>query len=107
MPATPATAALTPAAAIDEVSADSPGFLPRPDILRAGASPALFPGTDNTARTVTEVEGDRISVTIHDQGKLGLNFGSGGATWPVVEGIAHDGLVAHFPELTPVCILTA
>ncbi len=107
MPATPATAALTPAAAVDEVSADSPGFLPRPDILRAGASPALFPGTDNTARTVTEVEGDRISVTIHDQGKLGLNFGSGGATWPVVEGIAHDGLVAHFPELTAVCILTA
>jgi hypothetical protein len=114
VPAAVATSASTPVAALtaaagafDETSADSPGFLPRPDVLRAGASPALVPGTDNTPHTVTEVKGDRISVTIHDQGKLGLNFGTGGATWPVVESIAHDGLVAHFPELTAVRLLTA
>ena len=96
--------ALVPAAmaVFDEHSGDSPGFLPRPDVARAGASPALLPGTETLQQRVTEMEGNRVSVTIHDQGKLGLNFGSGGATWPVVESIAQDGLVAHYPELTAV-----
>lgn len=108
LPAVTLTAtSVTPTAVLDETSADSPGFLPRPDVLRAGASPALVPNTRNTPRELTEVEGDRISVTIREHGKLGLNFGTGGATWPVVESIAPDGLVAHFPELTPVCLLSA
>lgn len=106
-PVTLAATPVTPTAVLDETSADSPGFLPRPDVLRAGASPALVPDTRNTPRQVTEVKGDRISVAIHEQGKLGLNFGSGGATWPVVESIAPDGLVAQFPELTRVCLLSA
>ena len=95
--------ALVPAAvaAFDEV--DSPGFLPRPDaqrLLSPGLSPALLPATEHMSRRVTEIEGNRLSVTIYDQGKLGLNFGSSGVTWPVVESIALDGLVAHHPELT-------
>lgn len=87
----------------DETSPDSPGFLPRPEAVRTEASPALLPGSAIAPRMLTELDDGRISVTIHDQGKLGLNFGSGGATWPLVESIAQDGLVAHFPEITAVC----
>ena len=51
------------------------------------------------SRTVTETVGNRLSVAIHDQGKLDLNFGPSGAAWPVVASIAADGLIGHYPEL--------
>jgi Leucine-rich repeat (LRR) protein len=68
----------------------------------ATPSPAVVPTTPpkHASRIVTKVEGDQVTVTIHEQGKLGLNFGATGATWPAVESIATDGLCAQHPELT-------
>lgn len=58
------------------------------------------------ATVIKAPEEDRVSVTIHHQGKLGLNFGDGGSSWPVVESIAIGGLAARFPELKPVGLLS-
>ena len=50
------------------------------------------------SRIVADIDGDRISVTIHDQGKLGLTFGGQGG-YPMVDSIAADGLLAHCDEV--------
>ena len=48
---------------------------------------------------VTEIKGDNISVTVVNEGKLGLSFGTDGETWPVVDSIGPDGLLAHCFEV--------